>query len=680
MLKFIGLFTVLIFFITSLMLFYDNEKKNEFETVLENSGPYIGATYPNSFGVYGQGIKIAIIDTGVNYNHPDLYGFGDNGKVVGGYDFVENDNLPMDTDGHGTQVAGVIAANGNIKGISPESKILAYRVSADGEGVASELISKAIHQAIIDKADIINISLGVNRTDNEIDSAVNTAVDAGIVVVAAAGNSGPESNTIGSPASNPNAITVGATYNNVANSLVSTLEINEKQFEAFPMVGTKSIKSPIIAEIRFGEYSRDKDLENLNVKDIILLAERGGETDDELVFFSDKEKNAAKYGASAIIVYNNRPGIFFGELIHEFVEDGYKPSIPAVSINQQDGLEIKKMLGKNITGELNVFYHPDFVAYFSSRGPVSHFFIKPDLVAPGVFVNTTTSNNGYNMTTGTSYAAPHVSGTIALLLEKNPDLKPNEIKSILVTTADPVTDSYGKKFSVDETGSGRINVTKAYNADLIISPTSLKFDFSNEKKLDVKELKIKSLSESLDDLNVTFEETENIKFTHKLEDNILKISSNLYDNYEEEYESRVLLKHNDVVYQIPIQIYINHATFVTLENDGLMHFEITNPVDWVYAKFTVTNKDTQISQTTSITPKKSDGISGLVGGEYWIEANIRTENDTTKSYQTVYVESDLEKEKSSFNSSFQFPQKPIIIIIVIIVIVAVIGVIIRKYS
>ena len=152
----------------------------------------------------------------------------------------------------------------------------------------------------------------------------------------------------------------------------------------------------------------------------------------------------------------------------------------------------------------------------------------------------------------------------------------------------------------------------------------------------------------------------------------------MYVNSEEGYESRVLLKHNDVVYQIPIQIYINHATFVTLENDGLMHFEITNPVDWVYAKFTVTNKDTQISQTTSITPKKSDGISGLVGGEYWIEANIRTENDTTKSYQTVYVESDLEKEKSSFNSSFQFPQKPIIIIMVIIVVVAVIGVIIRK--
>ena len=254
--------------------------------------------------MYGNGIKIAIIDTGVNYNHPDLYGFGKDGKVIGGYDYIENDNSPLDTDGHGTQVAGVLAADGNLKGISPKAKILAYRVSADGEGVASDLITKAIHQAIKDDADIINISLGVNRTEYEIDRAVNAAVDAGIVVVAAAGNSGPESSTIGSPASNPNAITVGATYNNVTNSLVSTLEIDQKQFEVFPMVGTESIESPIISEIRFGGYSRDQDLKNLDVKEVILLAERGGETSDELVYFSDKEKNAAKYGASAIIVYN----------------------------------------------------------------------------------------------------------------------------------------------------------------------------------------------------------------------------------------------------------------------------------------------------------------------------------------------------------------------------------------
>ena len=669
----------MLFTISLFMFFGYSDEKNEMKIVLENSGPYIGATYPNDFGVYGKGIKIAIIDTGVNYNHPDLYGFGKDGKVIGGYDYIENDNSPLDTDGHGTQVAGVLAADGNLKGISPKAKILAYRVSADGEGVASDLITKAIHQAIKDDADIINISLGVNRTEYEIDRAVNAAVDAGIVVVAAAGNSGPESSTIGSPASNPNAITVGATYNNVTNSLVSTLEIDQKQFEVFPMVGTESIESPIISEIRFGGYSRDQDLKNLDVKDVILLAERGGERSDELVYFSDKEKNAAKYGASAIIVYNNRPGIFFGELIHEFIGEGYKPTIPAVSINQEDGLEIKKMLEKNITGKLDVFYHPDYVAYFSSRGPVSHFFTKPDLVAPGVFVNTTTSQNGYNMTVGTSYAAPHVSGAIALLLEKNPNLKPDQIKSILTTTTDPVTDSYGKKFSMDETGSGRINITKAFNADLIISPATLRFDFSNDKKIDEKELKIRSLSNSLDELNITFEETEGIDFSHKLEDDTLKISSNLYDDVGKSHQSRMVLKHDDMQYQIPIQLYFNNATFTMVENNGLIYFEIMDPVDWHYAKFTITNKDTQKSETVSITPKKNDGVFGIVDGEYWIEANIRTESQTTNAYQTIYIQSGIDKENSSFGSSFEFPEKPIIIVMTIIVVVGIIGVIIRKY-
>ena len=74
-----------------------------------------------------------------------------------------------------------------------------------------------------------------------------------------------------------------------------------------------------------------------------------------------------------------------------------------------------------------LFYHPDFVAHFSSRGPVSPFYIKPDLVAPGAFVNTTLTDGKYNFTSGTSFAAPHVSGASALLLEK----KPSDLQSIM---------------------------------------------------------------------------------------------------------------------------------------------------------------------------------------------------------------------------------------------------------
>ena len=91
-------------------------------------------------GIDGTGIKIAVIDTGVDFNHPDLFGWGPDGKVIGGYNFIQENQLPIDNNGHGTKVAGIIAANGNLTGIAPNSKILAYRVSEDGESVSSNLI------------------------------------------------------------------------------------------------------------------------------------------------------------------------------------------------------------------------------------------------------------------------------------------------------------------------------------------------------------------------------------------------------------------------------------------------------------------------------------------------------------------------------------------------------------
>ena len=85
-------------------------------------------------------------------------------------------------------------------------------------------------------------------------------------------------------------------------------------------------------------------------------------------------------------------------------------------------------------GIIHLFYNPDFIAHFSSRGPVSPFYIKPDIVAPGAYINTTQNNGIYNFTSGTSFAAPHVTGAAALLLQKNPELENHEIKSLLLTT------------------------------------------------------------------------------------------------------------------------------------------------------------------------------------------------------------------------------------------------------
>ncbi|HET8719854.1 MAG TPA: S8 family serine peptidase, partial [Candidatus Nitrosotenuis sp.] len=224
------------------------------ETLLDKSAKYVGVDYPHSLGYTGDGIKVAVIDTGVDYTHPDLLGFGPEGKVIGGYDFVENDDTPQDTNGHGTEVAGIIAANGNLKGIAPDAKILAYRVSDTGNAVSSDLIVSAIERAVKDGANIINISLGVNRTNNKIDDAINFAVKNGVVVVAAAGNSGPDPSTIGSPGKDPNAITVGATYNNITASLVATLTVDHKRIEVLPMVGSKPLSNPITSEIVYGGY------------------------------------------------------------------------------------------------------------------------------------------------------------------------------------------------------------------------------------------------------------------------------------------------------------------------------------------------------------------------------------------------------------------------------------------
>ena len=125
---------------------------------------------------------------------------------------------------------------------------------------------------------------------------------------------------------------------------------------------------------------------------------------------------------------------------------------------------------------------------FSSRGPVSPFYFKPDLVAPGVFVNTTSVNNYYNITSGTSYAAPHVSGAVALLLNKNPEFSPEQIKSILVTTSDVIADEYGQKFDFNTGGAGRLNVTNAFKSEVIFSPPNLTFDLSSQKNSQTKSI------------------------------------------------------------------------------------------------------------------------------------------------------------------------------------------------
>jgi subtilisin family serine protease len=203
-------------------------KNTKVRKLLSESTELVGAPLAwsrkdkNGETLTGKGIKVAVVDSGVDYSHPDLGGcFGSGCKVFGGYDFVDKDNDPMDVDGHGTHVAGIVASNGTLRGVAPDAEILAVRVLGDdGMGDMSDIVA-GIEYAVDpdgdpltdDGVDVINLSLGGMGDHNSPGSlAADAAVEAGVVVVAAAGNDGNYNDIANhSPASARLAITVGST-------------------------------------------------------------------------------------------------------------------------------------------------------------------------------------------------------------------------------------------------------------------------------------------------------------------------------------------------------------------------------------------------------------------------------------------------------------------------------------
>ena len=665
----LGIIGFMILFVGILII---PQNENDFHTYLDRSIPFIGNEISQSEGIFGNNIKIAVIDTGVDFNHPDLFGWGPEGKVIGGYNFINPNELPIDTNGHGTLVAGIVAADGNVKGVAPKAKILAYKVSDDGEGVASDLIIKAIQKAVEDDADIINISLGVNKTNTLIDNAVRDAVNSGVIVVTAAGNDGPKTESIGSPGKSYSAITVGATYNDLSSSLVATLEIDDEQYTVIPMTGNKKLEKPVTGKIVFGGYGKENELENIDVNGSILIVERGSDVEGELLYFSTKETNAANAGAKGLIVFNNIEGVFFGELIHEFINDGYTPRIPVVSIDREDGLKIiNSQLNKETS--LHLFFNPDFLAHFSSKGPVSPFYIKPNLVAPGAYINSTHINGGYNFTSGTSFAAPHVSGAIALMKEKYPELTNHQIESIISTSVEPVRDAYGNEFSVDEVGSGRLNINKALDSNLIFTPASFVLNFSNDKLEINKKIEINTIKNDFDKLNIEFIGPKFIEFSSQLEEKNLVLTFVSEENRFGKYDGRILINDEKSKYTIPFLIHFSSSTMDVKQVNDNLFFEIIEPNDWSFAKITITNNDSGKTDTITSTSSKSIVYDLMENGEYFIESKIRFNENSTTTFNVIKVNGISDKK-----SDFEIISRELLLIIVGISIIGIVGIIKRN--
>ncbi|MBB5174079.1 S8 family serine peptidase [Texcoconibacillus texcoconensis] len=415
----------------------------------------------------GKGVKVAVIDTGIDYKHPDL-----SGRLEGGYDVIDDDSDPMETKKkqgpptmHGTHVSGIIAADGRLQGVAPDAELYGYRaLGPNGMGTTEQVI-EAIERAVEDEVDIINLSLGntVNGPDWPTSTALDKAVDEGVVAVTSNGNSGPSLWTVGSPGTSTNAISVGASTPPLTIPYLVLDDERQREMSIQPIQQAAPWNFKRDHRIQYAEWGREEDFEEVDVNGAIVLLERG------VTSFTMKAKNALEAGAEAVIIYNQHEGEFSGSL-KEPVD------IPVVSMSHEDGEWLKEHV-KNGHKDIRTVYREeeDAIAPFSSRGPVTHTWgVKPDIVAPGVDIESTIPD-GYLGLNGTSMAAPHVAGAAALIKQKHPDWTPEQVKAALMNSAKPLIDEAGMKYPPHVQGAGRLQIQEALKLETLVYPGAASF-------------------------------------------------------------------------------------------------------------------------------------------------------------------------------------------------------------
>jgi subtilisin family serine protease len=504
----------------------------QFHPLTSTSVPFIGTTKVWNRGklsATGKGVRIGIIDSGIDYNHAMFGGSGDvvdytknnpariesgtfpTEKVVGGYDFAgdeydgtqtprpDSDPLDCEDNGHGSHVAGIAGGMGVLTngvsysggygeelnmdkfligpGVAPEAKLYALKVF--GCKGTTGLWMDAMEWAadpdadgdLSDRLDVVNLSLGHSYPRPAFENnATGRLVKLGCVVVQAAGNNGNNFYALWSEDDREIS---------VANSMDDGIKNNSIEITAPPVVRgfyeavegafTKQLEAvgKISGRVVYADPPRAcEDLKNAGaLKGNIALVDRG------VCFFLDKIQRARDAGALAVIVVNNEggPPIAMGT-------PGGKVDIPAMMITRRDGNNLKAYLDAGLFMQLGgdvMIGGPelaDQLAPSSSRGPVYEtHLLKPDLAAPGFNIHSARAGGGSApmLSGGTSMAAPHVAGTAALLLERHPDWVPSSIKAALMNTAAQTRDEYGAPYPETRTGSGRVNPHLAIDTPVI---------------------------------------------------------------------------------------------------------------------------------------------------------------------------------------------------------------------
>ncbi|PFZ66560.1 S8 family peptidase [Bacillus wiedmannii] len=431
-------------------------------------GPTIGAPEawnlkdPSGKPLDGKGMKVAIIDSGVDYTHPDLQA-----NYIGGYDTVDEDNDLMDGNVHGTHVAGIIAGNGKIKGVAPNASILAYRVMNDGGTGTTDDIIQGIERAIQDGADVLNLSLGqdLNVPDQPVTMTLERAAKLGVTAVVSNGNDGPKPWSVDAPGNASSVISVGASTVSIP---FPTFQIagSNKSYQGLPL-SKADFQVGNDAQLVYVGYGNSSDYAKQDVKGKFALVLQG--TSSTLV----KAEQAKQAGAIGVLLISNEKEInimpeYFGR---------EEIALPVMQLSNTNGEELKNLITKrkkNIKiGQPN---KTELIGNFSSRGPSQgSWLIKPDVVAPGVQITSTVPRGGYESHNGTSMAAPQVAGAVALLRQMHPDWTTEQLKSALANTAKTLKDVNENTYPVMAQGSGLINIPKAAQTDALVKPNNVSF-------------------------------------------------------------------------------------------------------------------------------------------------------------------------------------------------------------
>ncbi|KAJ2663066.1 hypothetical protein IWW48_001585 [Coemansia sp. RSA 1200] len=462
----------------------------------------------NELGLTGKDIQIGIIDTGVDYMHPELgrcwktkgcmwqYGsdlVGDGYNPAIGNEEAKPGPYPLDCVGHGTHVAGIIAGQGPIaRGVAPGATLGMYRVfgcdSASGAGSTSDdIILKALEMAFKDKSDIINLSLGGGSwPDEPLSIVAANIVKNGTVVVAASGNDGQGGLfTASSPAVGSGVINVGSVQN--WNYTVADLTVRNAK-------SSKSVRTTLSTSIAH-PFSVDTETPIVAPTITSSSGSCGNVTEDltgKIAIFTVQPECSAKIiiamlqqaGATDIIMINNKPGLIYPTLM------GVNASL--ITVTPEDGRIIMDMIAAGPTKVKGPTSKPYYipatdiagqVSVYSSIGPDPYLNISPHITAPGgnIYSTIPVKYGGYFVMSGTSMACPFVSGAVALLKQERPNLTVDEISHLLSTTASPIANpSTGNLEHPYKIGSGLINIYDAVKARAKIFPPRLSLNSTTE--------------------------------------------------------------------------------------------------------------------------------------------------------------------------------------------------------